>query len=255
MKIWVTGANGVLGSHVAKAVTARGHELLSTTHWECPIEDLGIVVRTAQVAGPDAIINCAGLLLDAFSIDMVKTNALGPHILACLALRGIRVVHMSTDCVFSGRRKVLHASDDSPDPDDLYGRTKLAGEVEAGHVLNVRGSFISKEAGFLRWLLHAEGEVEAWDNAEWTGTTADVMAAKLVELAGGSRVGVVHVASPQVTTKGWMVEMFVRELGLPVTVVHKEFPHMHRALKPDEELPAVEEVLTAYAKEIAACAA
>lgn len=250
MKIWVTGCNGSLGSRVAKAVTARGHELLSTTHWECPVEDLGIVVRTSQVAGPDAIINCAGALPGTFHIDMVKTNALGPHILACLAMRGIRVVHMSTDFVFAGRRKALHASDDLPDPVDLYGRTKLAGEVEADHVLNVRGSFVSKEAGFLKWLLHAEGEVEAWDNLEWTGTTVEVMAAKLVELAEGDRAGVVHVASPKITTKGWMVEMFVRELGLPVTVVHKEFPHMHLALAPDVELPDVEEVLKLYAKEI-----
>lgn len=250
MKIWVTGAGGCLGSRVVETVKARGYECLATTHFECPVEDLAVVTRLAQVAGPDAIINCAGCLPGAFHLDMIKTNALGPHILSCLALRGIRVVNMSTDCVFGGQRKALHFSEDSPDPDDLYGRTKLAGEVKADHVLNVRGSFISKEAGFLRWLLHAEDEVEAWDNAEWTGTTADVMAVKLVELAEGDKVGVVHVASPKVTTKGWMVDKFVRELGLPVIVVHKEFPHIHRALAPDVELPDVEEVLKTYAKEI-----
>jgi len=253
MNIWVTGANGVLGSRVAKAARARGHEVVATTHWECPIEDLGVVTRIALLNGPDAIINCAGRLPGAFHLDMVRANALGPHVLASLALRGIRVVHMSTDCVFAGRRKDLHASDDLPDPADLYGRTKLAGEVEADHVLNVRGSFVSREAGFLKWLLHANGEVEAWDNADWTGTTADVMAGALVALAEGDSVGLMHVASPKAVTKGWMVEMFAEALNLPVTVAHKSMPHIHRALAPDMELPDAEETLKAYAEELKRC--
>ncbi len=250
MKIWITGSGGVLGSRVANAVTAKGHELLATTHYECPIEDLGTVVKIAQTAVPDAIINCAGILPGGFGIDMVRANALGPHILASLAMRGIRIVHMSTDGVFAGRRRARHSSQDLPDPDRLYGRTKLAGEVEADHVLNVRGSFIAKEGGFLKWLLHAEGEVEAWDNAEWNGTTADIMAATLLELAEGDRVGVVHVASDQLATKGWMVDMFTETLKLPVKVTHKSFPHIFRALEPDVVLPNVEGVLKAYAEEL-----
>ena len=199
MKIWVTGAGGCLGSCVAKAVTARGYELLATTHWECPIEDLGCVTRIAQVAAPEVIINCAGALPGTFALDMVKVNSLGPYILSSLAMRGIRIVHMSTDCVFSGTRNVPHASDEAPDPTDLYGRSKLAGEVEAPNVLNVRGSFISKKAGFLRWLTHAEDEVEAWDQASWTGSTVEVVAEKLVELAEGELTGVVPVSYTHLT--------------------------------------------------------
>ena len=254
MKIWVTGAGGCLGSCVAKVVTARGHELFATTHWACPIESLHYVTRVSEVA-PDAIINCAGRLPGADSLDMVLTNAVGPHILATLARKGVRIVHMSTDCVFAGRRQARHSSQDFPDPADLYGRTKLTGEVEAKGILNVRGSFVSKGAGFLKWLLNAEGEVEAWDSAEWTGTTVDVMGDKLVELAEGELEGVVHVASDQVTTKGWMVDMFAEMLKLPVTVHHKSFPYVFRALEPDVVLPDAEETLKAYAEELAKCKA
>ena len=253
MKIWVTGAEGVLGREVAMAAEVREHEVLTTTHVECPIDSLASVIRIAQVAGPDVIINCAGSLPGAPSIDMVTANTLGPHILACLAPRGIRIVHMSTDCVFSGQESIVPSSSYPPDPTDLYGRTKLAGEVQAERVLNVRGSFISKQAGFLRWLRHAEFEVEAWDNTTWTGTTVEIMAATLVELAEGSVEGVVHVASPTMVTKGWMVELFVRELELPVVVTHTKSPYIRRALRPDIVLPDVARVLVDYAKEMHRC--
>lgn len=230
MKIWVTGSGGGLGSRVAKAVTAKGHECIPTAHWACPIDSLYYVTRVSET-NPHVIINCAGRLPGTESLDMVLANAVGPHILATLTRKGIRIVHMSTDCVFAGHRRTRHSSGDLPDPADLYGRTKLLGEVEAKGILNVRGSFISKEAGFLKWLLDAEGEVEAWDSAEWTGTTADVMAEKLVELAEGNLEGVIHVASDQLTTKGWMVDMFAEALKLPVKVTHKSFPHIFRALE------------------------
>jgi len=123
----------------------------------------------------------------------------------------------------------------------------------APNILNVRGSFISKEAGFLHWLRTAEGTVEAWDNAFWTGTTVEIMAETLVALAESDREGVVHASSPTMTTKGWMVEMFIGELGLPLKICHAKEPRVFRALFPDVELPPVEKTLTAYAKEIAAC--
>ena len=232
MNLWVTGWGGMLGSHVYRAAAARGHTVRGSLHKDCPIEDVARVWELAQLWAPDAIINCSGAPPGSSPLEMVTANALGPHVLATLQ---IRLVHMSTDSVGSP---------------DLYSRTKLAGESDAPHVLNVRGTFIGKEVGFLHWLLEAEGEVEAWDNAEWAGTTAEVMAEKLVELAEGDRSGVVRAASSKVTSKAWMVEMFVKALNLPVIVAHKAVPRVNRALEPDVELPDAEETLRAYAEEL-----
>lgn len=250
MHIWVTGSKGMLGSRVIEAARMKGHEVVATDHWTCPIDDLGCVVRTAKGEKPDAIINCAGKLPGAPATEMILANALAPHL---LAWTGIPMVHMSTDCVFSGQDSSPRCANDRPDPTDLYGRTKLAGEVEASHVLNVRGSFVGPEGGFLKWLLAAKGDVEAWEYARWNGTTADIMAVNLVELAEGSRTGVVHLASSKPVTKAWMVQMFVDVLGLPVKVKVKQLPFIDRYLYPDIVLPDTEQTLRAYAKEMKKC--
>ncbi len=250
MKLWITGSRGMLGSRVVKVAEATGHEVVATDHLTCPVDDLGCVVKTAKGEKPDAIINCAGKLPGAPATEMVLANALAPHL---LAWTGIPMVHMSTDCVFSGQDPSPRCSNDRPDPTDLYGRTKLAGEVEASHVLNVRGSFIGPEGGFLKWLLAAKGDVEAWEYARWNGTTANILAANLVELVEGERTGVVHLSSSESVTKAWMVKMFASVLGLPVKVRLKQLPFIDRYLYPDISLPDTKETLQAYAKELKKC--
>lgn len=249
MRIWVTGASGLLGRYVCEAVKKRGYYLLATSHWECPIEHLGIVHRAARDKGLDAIINCAGKTTPTPAIETLLANSLGPHILATLK---IRMVHMSTDCVFSGKSG-QNRSKDNPDPTGIYGRSKLAGEVDAPHVLNVRGSFISKEGGFLFWLLNATGKIEAWRNADWNGTTAEIMADKLVELAEGEKVGVVHAASSEMVSKAWLVHLFAERLSLPVEIEDTDVPSIGLALTPDVMLPPIVQVMEDYAKELQEC--
>jgi len=251
MRVWVTGSSGLLGRYVCEAVKERGHHLFPSSHWDCSIEDLGIVHRIAKDKNLDAIINCAGKTTPTPAIEMLLANSLGPHVLATLK---IRMVHMSTDCVFSGKSG-QNRSKDNPDPTGIYGRSKLAGEVAAPHVLNVRGSFISKEGGFLSWLLNATGKVEAWRNADWNGTTAAIMADKLVELAEGERVGVVHAASPEMVSKAWLVHLFAERLSLPVEIIDTDVPSIGLALTPDIMLPPTVQVMEDYAKELQECLA
>lgn len=236
MKLWVTGWGGVLGSHVYRAAVARGHTVRGSLHKDCPIEDVGQVWEMAQAYRPDAIINCAGALPGSEPLEMVVANALGPHVLATLQ---IRLVHMSTDCVFAGNHHHYLKSTDQPDPVDLYGRTKLAGEVAADHVLNVRGSFLSPHGGLLRWLLDSSGPVDAWERAYWNGGSAVAMADALLTLAEGEAVGVLHAASPGYVTKAELIAFFVDRLGLPVQLCRVREPEVWRVLERDYELPAV----------------
>jgi dTDP-4-dehydrorhamnose reductase len=155
---------------------------------------------------------------------------------------------MSTDCVFSGRKYPTSNgygldSGLTPDPIDLYGRTKLAGEPSGDHVLVVRGSFIGEGAGFLGWLLSAKGQVDAWERAHWNGTSVDIMAEQLVILAEGRRTGVVHVASPTEVTKAFMITYLQEQLDLPIEPVAVAEPAIWRVLWPDIEVPPVEDML------------
>lgn len=253
MKLLVTGAGGALGKRVAASARLVGHEVVVVTHAECPIDSARDVVAKLLQVRPDAVINCAGLQRGP-AVDMILSNSCGPHVLAAT---GVRIVHMSTDGVFGPIKPrprtlpVRRRSSEAPAPDDVYGRSKLAGEVTAANVLNVRGTFLTTRHGFVHWLMHAEGTVDAYTSAYWNGTDVGTMARCLVELAGSDRSGVVHAASESVWTKAQMAEYLVKHLKLKLKLQETDQPLIMRALEPDLVLPDVELSLAAIVKEAA----
>lgn len=259
--VWVVGHQGMLGHQVVKALKAKGLRPVWASEYLASFQD---VMRYAHHRRPGAIINCAGIIPNrrrmppAGVTDAVRVNAELPHALAQV---GVPMIHMSTDCVYSGRQA---PEKDRPDPTDIYGRTKLAGEPLMPNVVVVRGSFIGPEHGFLNWLITAKGGVDAWAGALWSGTSAQVMGEALVGiLVGdlkihgdphGERPGgnVIHLAIAEPVTKAYLVNYFIRELGLELTVNHKITPAINRTLVPDITLPNLDlalEALVAQLKE------
>jgi dTDP-4-dehydrorhamnose reductase len=126
---------------------------------------------------PDAVINCIGLVKQLAEADdplaALPINALLPHRLARLAsLIGARLVHVSTDCVFTGRHGGYRESD-VPDALDLYGRSKLLGEVDEPHAVTLRTSIIGHELtsahSLVGWFLAQEGRVRGYTRAVFSG--------------------------------------------------------------------------------------
>ena len=267
MILWIFGGSGLLGRHVVAQAAERGHEVEAYTHEACDIgnrDHVGRLYGEAQhkkLHGPrvpDAIINCAGVTNRHNIQGMVLSNGLGPHNLANL---GIRLIHMSTDCVFSGRelrgdtfQHPLNTTD-YPDPIDVYGRSKLLGEYDQKreHVTVVRGSFIDPHGGFLHWLVNASGTVDAWMRAYWNGTSARHMAGHLIDLAEDPpEKRIVHVAAHEDVSKAWMIEWFVEQLDLPriKTVRLVNDPQIWRVLEPDIETVPVVEMCNELIKEM-----
>ena len=233
MRIGIVGQGGMLGREVARIAQEHGHDLSFSAHW-------------ASVGNePEMFINCAGKRPGTCSdIDMIENNSLWPHQLAAF---NIPMIHMSTDCVFGGHVRAIHSSRDHPDPADIYGRSKLLGEVDAPHVLNVRGSFIGKRHGFLAWLLEAKGTIKVWKNAYWNGTSVAGMAEELLSLAesfnGSWPANVLHIASSTYMSKARMAMQLVSGLDLPISIEIVDKPYIWRVLEPDIELPPVEQML------------
>ncbi|WDZ87858.1 dTDP-4-dehydrorhamnose reductase family protein [Micromonospora cathayae] len=157
---------------------------------------------------PDVVVNCVGVIKQRPDVrDAVPTvtlNALFPHLLAETCARlGSRLVHVSTDCVFSGRRGG-YLEDDLPDPCDLYGRSKLLGEVPAP-ALTLRTSIIGHELttnrSLLDWFLSQRGQVRGWTRAVYSGVTTLEFARLLrtVVLPRPDLTGLYHVASTPIT--------------------------------------------------------
>jgi dTDP-4-dehydrorhamnose reductase len=149
------------------------------------------LVQALNTAKPEVIINCIGIikqLKEAHNpITSISINSLLPHELAQLAnLAGARVLHMSTDCVFNGR-KGNYTEDDPSDAEDLYGRTKFLGELHYPNTLTIRSSIIGHEletkSGLIEWFLSQNGKsIKGFKRAIYTGFTTFEMA-RIMEMA------------------------------------------------------------------------
>ena len=134
---------------------------------------------------PDAIVNCVGIIKQLAAakdpIPSITINSLLPHRLQRLAVAaGARLVHFSTDCVFSGA-KGMYTEADQSDALDLYGRTKFLGETSGPGAVTIRTSIIGRElqsaSGLVEWFLaNRGGRVRGYRRAIYTGFTTNVMA-------------------------------------------------------------------------------
>src|SRR5256884_5002424 len=159
------------------------------------VRDPDAIARAIDCARPDAIVNCVGIVKQraeaADPIASIAVNALFPHRLAAAAdAAGARLIHISTDCVFSGGRGHYDETD-VPDAEDLYGRSKLLGEVAAPH-LTLRTSLIGRElkgcGGLVEWFLSRRGRLVRGDkSAIFSGVTTTQMAPILGSLLVSDR--------------------------------------------------------------------
>jgi dTDP-4-dehydrorhamnose reductase len=147
--------------------------------------------RALSVARPDVIVNAVGVVKQRREADHATTtiavNALLPHRLAdrCVE-RGMRLIHLSTDCVFSGSQG-CYAETDTPDARDLYGRSKLLGEVARPGCLTLRTSMIGREIasshGLVEWFLSRRGgTVPGFTRARFSGLTTIELARVIATL-------------------------------------------------------------------------
>jgi dTDP-4-dehydrorhamnose reductase len=171
--------------------------------------DFDSIVGAFAKARPSLVVNCIGLVKQlATSKDplaVLPINSLLPHRLARLCdVSGARLIHVSTDCVFSGRTGNYRESDFA-DADDLYGRSKYLGEVAQSHALTIRTSIIGHEHqtshGLVEWFLSQPGPVRGFTRAVFSGlptvTLAEVIRDRILPDAGLN--GVYHVSSEPIS--------------------------------------------------------
>jgi dTDP-4-dehydrorhamnose reductase len=153
------------------------------------IENANETCEVIERIKPDYVINCAGVT-KALSNDQwrnVRINSVAPHVIAGACSKiGARLVHVSTDCVFSGK-KGDYSEADTPDADDLYGMSKLLGEVTYGSHLTIRTSMVGLEIGtrhgLLEWVLGQHGKIKGYSNAIFIGLGTIELSRVLMELA------------------------------------------------------------------------
>lgn len=220
-RLMIMGATGMLGHHLLDAAgqdrrfdvwyTVRDRRALQfvprsihsrTLFCDVSNEDQ---IASAVRQGHDTIINCTGITkaLATEPISTIRVNSLAPHLIASAADEtGARLIQISTDCVFSGLRGG-YREEDAPDPSDLYGRSKLLGEVTGRGHLTVRTSFIGPEIrtrhGLLAWFLAQKGRIGGYTRVFWSGFTSLALSRILLELALRPEVtGLLNVAGERI---------------------------------------------------------
>lgn len=200
MKILILGGSGMLG-HRLWINLSKEHETWVTVREsnspfpDCPefpkrhvrtdvdATNFDQVTRALASIQPDLVINCIGLIkqmghIARDPIFSISLNALLPHRISLICRTAkIRLIHISTDCVFSGK-KGNYTETDQSDAEDLYGRTKFLGEVSyTPHTITLRTSIIGREIrnrlGLIEWFLAQKGPIKGFRNAIFTGFTTD----------------------------------------------------------------------------------
>jgi dTDP-4-dehydrorhamnose reductase len=191
MKVLILGGDGMLGHMAVKYFKSRGHLVFSTTRSPSMGEDqiyLDVLDKDFSLQRivndglpldwkPDYIVNCIGVIKPYSEVNIENTifiNSMFPHILARQGEEcGIKVIHITTDCVYSGSEGSYNETSKF-DPLDVYGKTKSLGEPKNCFVL--RTSIIGPEKkgrlSLLEWFFQQDGkEVNGFDNHFWNGLT------------------------------------------------------------------------------------
>lgn len=222
-RVLVLGATGMLGNAVYRffsdsdgfetCATARSPALLNRFAEAAKnniilgvdVENMDVMARVFADHRPDVVINCIGVVKQLSSakdpLVSIPVNSMLPHRLSALCvLSGARFIHISTDCVFNGE-KGAYGEDDIPDANDLYGRTKFLGEVDAPHAITLRTSIIGRElAGahsLVDWFLSQSGPIKGFRRAIFSGLPTCELARVIRDFVLPARElhGLYHVSS------------------------------------------------------------
>jgi dTDP-4-dehydrorhamnose reductase len=223
MRVLVLGVTGMLGNAMFRLLsessdlvvygTARTESSKQHFSKDCAhnivtgidAENHDSLTRAFAIARPEVVVNCVGLvkqLEDANDpLQALPVNALLPHRIAALCqITGARLVHFGTDCVFSGTQG-NYLESDFPDASDLYGRSKLLGEVDYPHAITLRTSIVGHELSGHRslvgWFLAQQGSVKGYAKAFFSGLPTVELACVVRDyvLPRPDLRGVYHVAS------------------------------------------------------------
>ena len=255
-RILVVGASGMLG-HEAIRILAPDFEVWGSCRRPEELPDLGVpaerlpggldatdpqsAYELIERVRPDLVLNAVGIVkqrADAkAAIPSIEVNSLWPHLLAdACALQGARMVHVSTDCVFSGARG-MYTEDDAPDAFDLYGRSKLLGEViDRENAVTLRTSIIGWQieapTGLVGWFAaHRNEPLKGYTRAVFSGLTTRALTEVVrdVVMPDSSLAGLWHVSTDPIDKYTLLTEL-AGYLGWDVDITPVEEPVIDRSL-------------------------
>jgi len=225
MKVLVLGAGGMAGHVITIRLKEKGHTVTgiarrNLSHCNTIIAD---ITNTAEIkniinAGSfDAIINAIGILpavINHNPYNGIWINSCLPHLLAEMTKdTKTRIIHLSTDCVFSGHDIGKYNEADFCSADDYYGRSKALGELNDIKNLTFRMSIIGPDMnengiGLFHWFMRQTGVVHGYRRAIWTGVTTMILAEAIDAALEQGLSGLYHLVNNTVISKYELLKFF-----------------------------------------------
>lgn len=224
-KVLLFGATGMAG-HIAYYYlqSTERYELINVVYRTklvkdsivVDVTDKNAVTKLVEEVRPDLIINCIGVLIKGSKEhpdNAIFINAYFPHLLKKLSDKiGAKLIHISTDCVFSGKRG-NYTESDFRDADDIYGRSKALGEIINDKDLTIRTSIIGPELktngeGLFHWFMHQTGQVNGFKTAIWGGVTTLELAKAIDNAIVQEQTGLIQLSNGIGITKYDLLNLF-----------------------------------------------
>lgn len=234
MKYLVLGAGGMAGHLISHYLLEQGEEVealerrklsfcktyvIDATHFD----EVKEIIESNDY---DIIINCIGLLNQNAedNIDLaILLNSYLPHFLAKVTKNmKTRIIHMSTDCVFSGK-KGQYTETDNADGETYYDKTKALGELKDDKNLTFRNSIVGPDInengiGLFNWFMKQDGEINGFEKSIWTGVTTLTLAKAMHKASYSGLSGLYNLVNNQTISKYELVKLFNKYTNKELTI-------------------------------------
>lgn len=235
-KILILGSAGMLGHVVHHYLDETGKFEIVDTSWPekagrdsilLDVTDREGVEKLVQDVKPDVAINCIGILIRGSQSDpalAIYVNSYFPHQLSGIMKKlGGRLIHISTDCVFSGS-KGKYTEADFRDADDVYGRSKALGEIINDRDLTLRTSIVGPELkmngeGLFHWFMKSKGEIGGYTQAIWGGVTTLELARAMAAAIEQELTGLCQITNNEPISKYDLLCLFKNIWGIHDVVI------------------------------------
>lgn len=234
-KILLFGATGMAGHIAYYYLSSLGKYQVVDVVFRNALTEHSVIVNVTEKEAvakvvreqrPDIILNCVGVLIKGSKDhpdNAVYINAYFPHQLKVLADEvGAKLIHISTDCVFSGK-KGNYTETDFRDADDIYGRSKAMGEIINDKDLTLRTSIIGPELkkngeGLFHWFMNQTGEVNGFKTAIWGGVTTLELAKAIDVAIQEDKCGLIQLSNGLGISKFDLLHLFKKIWGKNIEI-------------------------------------
>ena len=266
-KVLVLGSAGLIGHQVYNYLKDSDNYELHNISYQNKIQDDTVLLdaRNEQVfidkitsISPKYIVNCIGILIDGSNADpenSIFLNSYMPHRLTRLADKiNAKLIHISTDCVFSGDKKEPYIETDEKDGRGIYAKTKGLGEVVSDKHLTLRTSVVGPELKndgeeLFHWFMGQSGEISGYTKAIWSGVTTTELAKAVKWSIDHHITGLYHVTNNSSISKYDLLKLFQKYTKKDINIkpfsgkdANKSF--IDTRLLMDYEIPSYDQMIS-----------